>query len=75
MGFQSLSGNRVQKALFSRPYGTGFVNHAVVQALKCLPTFSRPYGTKDAGRVTYGGRGYDSRGHDSRGYDSRGYDR
>jgi len=37
---------QVVQAFFSRPYRTGFVTTMAVQALKRLPTFRRPYGTR-----------------------------
>ncbi len=37
---------QVVQAFFSRPYRTGFVTTMIVQALKRLPTFRRPYGTR-----------------------------
>jgi len=37
---------RVAQSFFSRPYRTGAVITTVVQALTCLPTIRRPYGTR-----------------------------
>jgi len=48
---------QVTQSFFSRPYRTGLVTTVFAQALKCLPTFRRPYGTGERETPSFWRRG------------------